>query len=99
MSGDQKGNVGKRPVVRLGRLLFKADVPAQLTAAGVTLDDLVGRHQAGDWGMVDDFEREYLDWAATHGKTVTSTFMVWIEGKARSVFITTEDKTTYIVMV
>ena len=90
---------GKQPVVRLGRLQFKADVPAHLTAAGVTLDDLVRRHQAGDWGMVDDDEREYQDWLAAHGKTVTSTFIVWIEGKARSVFVTTEGKTTYVVVV
>lgn len=98
MEGNSN-NVGKQPVVRLGRLQFKADVPAQLTTAGVTLDDLVRRHQAGDWGMVDDDDREYQDWLAAHGKTVTSTFVVWVEGKARSVFVTTEDRTTYVVVV
>ena len=74
-------------------------MPAQLTAAGVALDDLVRRHQAGDWGMVDDDDREYQDWSAAHGKTVTSTFVVWVGGKARSVFVTTEGKTTYVVVV
>ena len=99
MDGDRNDSAGKQPVVRLGRLLFNADVPAQLTAAGVTLDDLVRRHQAGDWGMVDDDDREYQDWSAAHGKTVTSTFVVWVGGKARSVFVTTEGKTTYVVVV
>lgn len=97
MNGDKSER--EQPVVRLGRLQFKADVPVQLAAAGVTPDDLVRRHQAGDWGMVDDDEQEYLDWAAAHGKTVTSTFVVWAEGKALSVFISTEERTTYIVVV
>ena len=99
MNGNKNDSTGKQPVVRLGRLQFKADVPAQLTAAGVTLDDLLRRHQDGDWGMVDDDDREYQDWLAAHGKTVTSTFIVWIEGKARSVFVTTEGRTTYVVVV
>ena len=99
MNGDRNSSAGKQPVVRLGRLQFEADVPAQLTAAGVALDDMVRRHQAGDWGMVDDDDREYQDWSAAHGKTVTSTFIVWIAGKARSVFVTTEEKTTYVVVV
>ena len=99
MDSNRNDSGGKPPIVRLGRLLFKADVPAQLEAASVTLDDLVRRHQAGDWGMVDDDESEYLDWLAAHGKTVTSTFIVWVEGKARSVFVTTEGKTTYVVVV
>ncbi len=99
MNGDMNNSMGKQHIVSLGRLLFEPDVPARLAAAGVTLNDLVQRHQSGDWGMVDDAEREYLDWAAPLGKTVTSTFLVWIEGKACSVFITTEEKTTYIVMV
>lgn len=73
-------------------------MPAQLRAAGVTVDELVRRHQAGDWGMVDDTDREYQDWSAAHGKAVTSTFIVWIGGKARSAFITTEERTTYIVV-
>ena len=89
----------KRPVVPLGRLLVEADVPAQLRAAGVTVDELVRRHQAGDWGMVDEFEQEHLDWSAAHGKPVTSTFVIWIEGKARTVFITTEEKMTYVVLI
>ena len=99
MNGDLNNSTGKQHVVRLGRLLFEPDVPTQLAAAGITLDDLVRRHQSGDWGMVDDAEREYLNWAAPLGKTVTSTFLVWVEGKARSVFITTEKRTTFIVMV
>ena len=99
MDGDRNDSTGKQPVVRLGRLLFEADVPAQLTAAGVALDDLVRRHQAGDWGMVDDDDREYQDWSAAHGKTVTPSFVIWREGKARSVFITTEGRTTHIIVV
>lgn len=98
MRDDRNDNTGKQPVVRLGRLQFKADVPAQLRAAGVAMDDLVGRHQTGDWGMVDD-DWEYQDWLVAHDETVTSTFIVWVEGKARSVFITTEGKTTYVVVV
>ena len=99
MGDDRNDSEEKQAVVRLGRLLFEADVPAQLTAAGVTLDDLVLRHQAGDWGMVDDDDREYQDWLAAHGKTVTSSFVIWAEGKARSVFVTTEGKSTYVVVV
>lgn len=99
MDGNRNDSEGKQPVVRLGRLRFKADVPTLLAAAGVTLDDLVRRHQAGDWGMVDDDDREYQDWAAAHGRAVTSTFVVWADGKARSVFVTTEEKTTYVVVV
>jgi len=99
MDGNRNDSGGKPPIVRLGRLLFKADVPAQLAAAGVMLDDLVRRHQAGDWGMVDDDDREYQDWAAAHGKTVTSAFIVWVEGKALSVFVTTDGKMTYVVVV
>ena len=99
MGDDRNDSERKQPVVRLGRLLFDADVPTQLTAAGVVMDDLVRRHQAGDWGMVDDDDQEYQDWSAAYGKTVTSTFVVWIEGKARSVFVTTEGKTTYIIIV
>lgn len=97
MDGDKSER--KQPVVRLGRLLFKENVPTQLAAAGVTLDHLVRRHQTGDWGMVDDDEQEYLDWAAAQGKTVTSSFVVRVEGKALSVFISTEEKITYVVVV
>ena len=74
-------------------------MPAQLTAAGVALDDLVRRHQAGDWGMVDDDDREDQDWSAAHGKTVTSSFVIWCEGKVQSVFITMEGNATYVVVV
>ena len=99
MGDNRNDSEGKQPVVRLGRLQLKADVPAQLAAAGVTLGDLLRRLQAGDWGMVDDDDREYQDWLAAHGKTVTSTFVVWADGKARSVFVTTEGKTTYVFVV
>ncbi len=93
-SADKPG----KTVVHIGKISMAPDVQTILANAGVSLEQLIERHRVGDWGTVDDFDQEYQDWAAAQGKTVTSTFIVWIEGKARSVFISTEEETTYVVL-
>ncbi len=95
---DEKKPEGslKKNVVRVCRLKVEPDVRPALAKAGVSLDELVGRHRAGDWGMTDDdWEAEHLDEAARRGGTVTSVY--WIE-PGEFVWITTEGQTTYVIL-
>lgn len=99
MNIQRPGKKSSKDVVPIGKISIAPDVPAVLAAAGVTAEELIERHRCGDWGMVDDEDQEYQDWRAAHEKAVTSTFVVWAEGKAKSVFITTEAKTTHVVLI
>lgn len=89
-------SASKKAVVRIGRLSVEPDVPAALTLAGVTVGELIERHRAGDWGMVDDdWEEERLDEAARQGGTVTSVYYL---DTGDFVWVTTEAGITYVIL-
>ena len=72
------------------------DVPAALSLAGVTINELIERHRAGDWGLVDDeLEEERLDEAAQRGGTVTSVYYLDI---GEFVWVSTEAGVTYVML-
>lgn len=65
-----------KPVVRLGCLCMEPDVAPVLAQAGVSLQDLLARHAAGDWGCVDEEEAEHQNEMAKQGGPVSSEFYV-----------------------
>ena len=96
MTEQHPKSVSKKPVVRIGRLSVEPDVPAALALAGVTIGELIERHRAGDWGMVDDdWEEEHLNEAARQGRTVTSVYYL---DTGEFVWVTTEAGVTYVLL-
>jgi len=58
----------------LGKVKLSPAAAAALVAAGHDLESLLSRHQRGDWGDVDQPQRQYNDWALRHEAILWSTY-------------------------
>lgn len=58
----------------LGKVETSPAAAAALVAAGRDLEDILARHQSGDWGDVDAQQQQYNDWALRNEAILWSTF-------------------------
>jgi hypothetical protein len=56
----------------LGRIVATADALAKLTQADILA--AISRHQSGDWGTLDEHDREANDFALEHGERLLSVY-------------------------
>ncbi len=63
--------------LRTGRLLMTggvADAVAERGELAAFVRECLGRHASGDWGDVDDEDRQTNDWAVGHEERVISSY-------------------------
>lgn len=72
------------PLFPLGQCLITPGALEALADARVGSRSLLGRHQSGDWGVVDDHDRGVNDWAVCNDARLLSAYdlptgeRVWI---------------------
>jgi hypothetical protein len=65
---------GTKALFPLGRIVATQEVLNILETTKESLTDLLVRHQSGQWGQVDQKEREVNDWAADKSMPVVSVY-------------------------
>jgi hypothetical protein len=76
-----------RPRLPLGQLVATPAAVAALSAAGVSIFQLLNRHARGDWGDLSPEDLALNDLAAIAGQRVLSSYLL---GNAQKVWIITE---------
>jgi hypothetical protein len=69
-----RGEVRLMRSFSLGKVKTSPAASAALAVAGRELEGFLARHQRGDWGDVDQRQRQYNDWASRHEAILSSTY-------------------------
>ncbi len=83
------------PKFDIGQVVITPAASAALESAGATLEDLLARHQAGDWGDVSPHEQRVNDRGLIEQFNLQSAYAV--HAGARLVVSTNRDRTTTMV--
>ena len=74
----------------LGRIVATPGALKALQVAGVDPVELLARHCSGDWGKLDDHDRQENERSLRHGWHVLSAYDMDLGGVSRRVWIITE---------
>ena len=74
------------PLFTLGHIVVTAAARAALGDARVLPDELLKRHAAGDWGTVDDIDREQNELGMKLGLRLRSIYAVTAAGHTETAF-------------
>lgn len=72
------------PLFTLGHIVFTAAARAALSDARVLPDELLKRHAAGDWGMVDDIDRKQNELGLKLALRLRSIYAVSVTGRTET---------------
>ena len=81
----------------VGEIIVTPAAADTLAANGLTLEDLLARHQAGDWGDVSEQVREVNERGLVEQFNLHSTYRM-SDGR-RIIVVTNRDRTTTMVHV
>jgi hypothetical protein len=79
----------KKPLFELGQIVGTPDCLSELKAAGVTPEQLLRRHVAGDFGDLCDEDRQLNEQAIINGDRILSAYIlpnnlkVWVISEAK----------------
>lgn len=77
-------NLHKNPLFDLGQTVATPGAIEALQQCGVSAASLLGRHQSGDWGDLDEEDKESNNEGLQHGfrlfssYQITATIKIWI---------------------
>lgn len=78
----------KKPLFKLGQVVATPGALEALEQAGQSVWELLSRHVAGDWGVVDDEDKAANDQAVRDGSRILSAYLLK-DGKTK-VWVITE---------
>ncbi|MEJ7816068.1 MAG: hypothetical protein WKF53_12915 [Rubrobacter sp.] len=74
----------------LGRIVATTSALAALDAYGASPGRLLARHQRGDWGDLDAYDRRENELSVRHGYRILSSYEINPRGASLKVWIITE---------
>lgn len=86
-----------KPIFRPGKIVSTPAAIAALNESGQTPFDFLSRHLAGDWGIVDDEDKQANDDALIHGERLLSAYLT---SKGVKIWVITEaDRTSTCLLL
>lgn len=86
-----------KPKFRLGKLVSTPCALKALNESGQTPFEFLSRHLAGDWGIVDDDDKQANDEALIHGERLLSAYLT---NKGVKIWVITEaDRSSTCLML
>lgn len=76
-----------KPIFRPGKIVATPGALEALNDSGQTPFEFLGRHLSGDWGMVDDEDKQANDDALIHGERLLSAYLT---SKGVKIWVITE---------
>ena len=85
-----------KPLFRLGQVVSTPAALELLSANEIAPFELLSRHSSGDWGDLDDEDKEANDHALEHGDRIFSSYSV---GKEKVWAITEADRSSTCLLL